>query len=132
MGYWSEFKEIVSRGVDIALDNIKDGAEIAKVKGKEGLSYLQLKKDLIIKQRKLHDHLTELGEAIRGLYKGKKDIYTDKKVKDIMEKINRVEDECNKLEEEIKSIGSEEKKAGEAAAAKAKEEKAEEKKPETE
>ncbi len=132
MGYWSEFKEIVSKGVDLALENIKDGAEIAKVKGKEGLSYLQLKKDLIIKQRKLHDHLTDLGEATRELYKGKKDIYADEKVKDIMEKINEVENECSKLEEEIKNIGSEEKKAGEAAAAKAKEEKTEEKKPEAE
>lgn len=129
MGYWVEFKEIVSKGVDVALENIKDGAEIAKVKGKEGFQYLQLKKDLMLKQRKLHDNLTELGEITRELYKGKKEIYSDDRIKDIMDKINIIEDECKKLEIEIKNIGKEEKKAGEAEATKVKKEKPEEKEP---
>jgi len=106
MGYWAEVREIALKGLDLAAQNIKEGAAIAVEKGKEGMAYVQLKKDLILAQRKLHNLLADLGDVVCDLYKEKKDVYADAVVKETMDKILASENECKKIEAEIKVIGA--------------------------
>jgi len=108
MGYWNEVKEMVIKGLNIAADGIKEGAETAAVKGRDGVTYVQLKKDLFMEHRKLQDLLSDLGDRTHDLYKDKKDIYGDEKVKEIMDKVVDAEEKCKKIKEEIEQIGKEE------------------------
>ena len=48
MSYWSEVRDVALKGIDIALSNFKTTAEQAIEKGKDGVAYLQLKKDLFM------------------------------------------------------------------------------------
>ncbi|MBN1533292.1 MAG: hypothetical protein JXA20_11560 [Spirochaetes bacterium] len=105
MGYWTEVKDVVLKGIDLAAQNIREGASTAVEKGKEGLTYVQLKKDLMVSQRKLHSLLADLGDRTCDLYRDQKDIYADDSVKELMGKINAAEEECKKIETEMKSLG---------------------------
>ncbi len=106
MGYWKDVKGVVSKGIDIAVDGLKEGAEKAVEKGKEGVSYAQLKKDLFVEHRKLHDLLADLGDVTHDLYKEKKDVYADATVKEIMEKVVKLEEDCKRIEKEISEHSS--------------------------
>jgi len=108
MGYWNDVKGIVSKGIDIAVEGLKEGAETAVEKGKDGVSYVQLKKDLFTSHRKLHDLLADLGDVTHDLYKAKGDIYADRKLQEIMADVVKVEDECIGIEKEIEKLGAEE------------------------
>jgi len=110
MGYWHEVRDVVLKGIDLAVDGVREGAETAAMKGKDSLTYAQLKKDLFLEQRKLHDHLADLGDAVHDLYREKKDIYTDEKVKGIMESIIIVEDRCRDFEKRLGELWTEKKK----------------------
>jgi uncharacterized protein YydD (DUF2326 family) len=111
MSYWTEVKEVFLKGIDLAVDGIKEGAATIVLKGKEGVQYAQLKKDLFLQHRTLHDTLADLGDAVNESYKEKKDLYTDAKIKSLIGKVKSIEDECRKIEKEIGSIGME-RKAG--------------------
>ncbi len=107
MGYWNEVKEMVIKGLNIAAEGIKEGAETAAVKGREGVTYVQLKKDLFIEHRRLQDLLSDLGDKTHDLYKEKKDIYADQSIKDIMDKVVAAEEKCKKIRDDIEKIGKE-------------------------
>lgn len=105
MSYWSEVKEVALKGVDLAIANLKEGAGQALEKGKEGVAYIQLKKDLFMEQRNLHNLLADLGDAVNELYKTKGDIYADSRIKDIAERVAAAEAKCKSIEEEMKNTG---------------------------
>jgi len=105
MSYWSEVKDIALKGIDMALENLKVGAEQAIEKGKEGVAFLQLKKDLFKEQRNLQTALADLGDATHEIYKEKGDIYSSSRVKDAVERVEAVEAKCKSIEEEMKKIG---------------------------
>jgi len=116
MGYWTEVKDIVLKGLDLAMgnikegagfafENIKEGAGTAVEKGKEGVAYAQLKKDLFFEHRKLQSLLADLGDLTHDLYKAEKDIYKDEKVKNIMERVVQVEKECKRMRQDIRGLG---------------------------
>jgi len=104
MSYWSEVKDVALKGIDLAIANIKEGAEQALEKGKEGVAYLQLKKDLFMEQRNLQSLLADLGDITNELYKSKGDIYASGRVKEVVEKIAASEVRCRSIEEEMKKI----------------------------
>lgn len=104
MSYWSEVKEVALKGVDLAIANIKGGAEQALEKGKDSVAYLQLKKDLFLEQRNLHNLLADLGDVTLELYKVKGDFYSSSKIKDIAERVTAVEEKCRSIEEDMKRL----------------------------
>ena len=106
MGYWDEVKEVFLKGVDKAVDGMKEGANIAVEKGKDGVAYTQLKKNLFLEHKKLHALIADLGSRTNDIYKEKKDLYSDPAISEIMGKIVQIEDECRRLEGEIKKIGT--------------------------
>ncbi len=110
MGYWEEVREVVLKGVDLAVEGVKDSAAKAVEKGKDGVAYTQFKTSLFVEQRKLQTILADLGDRTRDIYREKKDLYTDSVITETMNKLGKVEDECKRLEEEIKKLGFETKK----------------------
>ena len=104
MSYWTEVKDVALKGIDLALANLKEGAEQAIEKGKDGVVYIQLKKDLFLEQRNLQVLLADLGDTVNELYKSKGDIYASSKVKETVEKIAASEAKCRSIEEEMKKI----------------------------
>jgi len=110
MGYWEEVREVVLKGVDLAVEGVKDGAAKAVEKGKDGVTYTQLKANLFVEQRKLQTILADLGDRTRDIYRDKKDLYADPIVTEVMDKLTKVEAECKRLEIEIQKLGFEAKK----------------------
>jgi len=110
MGYWEEVREVVLKGVDLAVEGVKESAAKAMEKGKDGVAYTQLKTNLFIEQRKLQTILADLGDRTRDIYREKKDIYADPVIAEIMERLTKVENECKRLESEIAKLGFETKK----------------------
>ncbi len=108
MGYWNEVRDMVVKGMNIAVDGIKEGAEVAAEKGKEGVTYVQIKKDLYVEHRKLLALLSDLGDKTNDLYQEKKDIYKDEYIKDLMEKVVAAEAKCKSLKEELEKVGQRE------------------------
>jgi hypothetical protein len=104
MSYWSEVKEVALKGIDLAISNIKEGTEIAIEKGRDGVAYVQLKKDLFMAQRELHNLLADFGDAAYELYKTGKDISTDSSIKETAVKIAEAETKCRDIEKRIKDI----------------------------
>ena len=104
MSYWQEVKEVVQKGIDIAIAGAKDGAHLTAEKSKDAISYVQLKKDLLMKQRSLHDLLADVGDITFSLYKEKKDIYTDEKLSGVMKNIVDIENECKEIEKKIDEL----------------------------
>lgn len=104
MSYWSEVKDMALKGVDLALANIRETAETAIEKGKEGVEYIQLKKDLFLAQRELHNLLADLGDIVNEIYKVKGDIYSESKVKDAAVKIAAAEAKCKGIESSMNEI----------------------------
>lgn len=108
MGYWNDVKDVVLKGVDLAFQNIKDGTDTAIDKvvdtSKDSVHYVNLKKDIFLKHRKLHEVLADLGDATHDLYKEKKDIYNDKKIQGLMKMVIEFENECKKNETEMKTL----------------------------
>lgn len=113
MSYWEEVRDIVYKGVNMAVDNIKEGANTAAEKSRQGVTYLQLKKDLFFEQRKLQVFLADLGDITHNLYKENKDIYADENIKDIMSKVIESEAACKEIENKISKLSEEEKKGTE-------------------
>lgn len=105
MSYWSEVKDIFMKGVDLAADGIKEGANLVFEKGKDGIQYSQLKKDLFLGHRKLHNLLTEIGDTVTVLYRERKDMYTDMKLKELIDNVVVIENECKAIEDKIGSLG---------------------------
>jgi|SRR3989339_502744 len=105
MGYWAEVKNVVSKGLDLALANVVDGASAAVEKGREGLAFTYLKKDLYVQRRKLHDRLADLGDLTHDLFKAGKDINQDENVRRVMDQIVLIENECKRIETEIDALG---------------------------
>jgi len=110
MGYWEEVREVVLKGVDLAVEGVKDSAAKAVEKGKDGVAYTQLKASLFVEQRKLQMILADLGDRTRDIYREKKDLYADPVISEIMSKLTNVEDECKRIENEIRKLGFESKK----------------------
>lgn len=104
MSYWTEVKDVFFKGVDLAAEGIKEGASTILNKSKDGMRFAQLKKDLFLEQRKLHNTLAEIGDAVCGIYRGKKDLYGDEEVKRLIETAGIIEGKCRFIEDEIKSI----------------------------
>ncbi|MDH5718378.1 MAG: hypothetical protein OEZ22_12190 [Spirochaetia bacterium] len=104
MGYWAEVKDVLRKGFDIAIEELKTGTETIMHKGKDGISYAQYKKDLFVEHRKLQNLLADLGDLTHDLYKEKKDIYSDETVKDLMNQIIEIEKKCKKIEDEIADL----------------------------
>jgi len=107
MGYWEEIRDVVLKGVDIAVEGVKEGAAKAVVKGKEGVTYTQLKASLFLEQRKLQATLADLGDLTRDIYREKKDFYNDPVIAEVMDKLTKIENECKRLEKEIQNTGFE-------------------------
>lgn len=110
MSYWDEVRDIVYKGINMAVDNIREGANSAAEMSRQGVAYVQLKKDLFLEQRKLQAFLADLGNITHILYKENKDIYADEKVKEIMEKVIEAEKICKDIEEKIAKMSDDEKK----------------------
>lgn len=104
MSYWSEVKEVALKGIDLALENIKETTEFAIEKGKDSVTYVQLKKDLFLAQRELHNLLADLGDAINEIYKKKGDVYSDNRVKEITDRVALAEEKCRGIEKQISDI----------------------------
>lgn len=104
MSYWSEVKDVALKGIDMALSNLKDGAEQAIGKGKDSVTYVQLKKDLFMEHRNLHNLLADLGDITNELYKSSSDIAGSDKVKETIDKIHACEEKCKSIEAEMKKI----------------------------
>lgn len=104
MSYWDDVKDIVYKGINMAVDNIKEGANTAAERSKQGVAYVQLKKDLFFEQRKLQAFLADLGDITHNIYKENKDIYADEKAKEIMGKIIEVETICKDIEDKISKL----------------------------
>jgi len=104
MSYWTEVKDVALKGIDLAFANIKVGAEQAMELGKDGVVYIQLKKDLFMEQRNLHTLLADLGDAVNELYKINGDIYASSRVKDAVDKIAASEAKCRSIEEEMRKV----------------------------
>jgi hypothetical protein len=110
MSYWDEVKDIVYKGVNMAVDNLKEGANTAAEKSRHGVAYVQLKKDLFFEQRKLQAFLADLGNLTHILYKENKDIYADDKIKEVMKNVIEAEKVCKDIEDKIAKLSKEEKK----------------------
>ncbi len=108
MSYWDEVKDIVYKGINMAVDNLKEGANTAAEKSKQGVTYVQLKKELFLEQRKLQAYLADLGNITHNIYKENKDIYADEKAKEIMEKIIEAETLCKDIEDKISNLSKHE------------------------
>lgn len=106
MSYWSEVKEVALKGIDLAVANIKEGTEIAIEKGKDGVAYVQFRKDLFLAQRELHNLLADFGDITYELYKGGSSISSDDRVRDTAEKIAQAETKCRDIEKRIKDLTS--------------------------
>lgn len=104
MSYWTEVKDVALKGIDLALNNFKVTAEQAIEKGKDGVAFVQLKKDLFVEQRNLHNLLADLGDITNELFKSKGDISGSAKVKEAVDKIAAAEEKCKSIEAEIKKI----------------------------
>jgi len=104
MGYWEEVRDVLKKGYDLAFEEVKSGAETVIGTGKKGITYAQYKKDLFFEHRKLQELLADLGDITHDLYKEKKDIYANEKVKDVMVKITEAEAKCQKIEKEMESL----------------------------
>lgn len=104
MSYWSEVKDVALKGIDLALNNFKATAEQAIEKGKDGVAYLQLKKDLFMEQRNLQILLADLGDITNELFKSKGDIAGSARVKEVVDKIAAAEEKCRSIEAEMKKI----------------------------
>ena len=110
MSYWDEVKDIVYKGVNMAVDNLKEGANTAAEKSRQGVAYVQLKKDLFFEQRKLQAFLADLGNITHNLYKENKDIYADDSIKEVMKNVIETENLCRDIESKISKLSEEEKK----------------------
>lgn len=110
MGYWEEVRDVVFKGMNLAMDNLKEGANLAAEKSRQGVAYMQLKTDLFLEQRKLQSLLADLGDLTHDLYKEKKDIYADENVKSKMDEIVEAENKCREIEEKISQVTEAEKK----------------------
>lgn len=104
MSYWSEVKEVALKGIDLAISNIREGTEIAIEKGKDGVAYVQLKKELFMAQRELHNLLADFGDIMYELYKSGTDISVHAGVKETAGKIAQAETRCRDIEQRIKDI----------------------------
>ena len=104
MSYWSEVKEVALKGFDLAIANLKETTDLAIEKGKEGVAYVQLKKDLFLAQRELHNLLADLGDVVNEIYKTKGDIYANERVKDAAEKISAAEAKCRDIESRMNDV----------------------------
>jgi hypothetical protein len=102
MGYWTEVKDIVLKGVSLASEGLKEGAETVIDAAKEGIHIVELRKDLFLKQREYHTAVTDLGEVVIDLTKVGKNIAEDSAFKEKLEKAESLEKECKSLEEQIK------------------------------
>ena len=104
MGYWTEVKDLLLKGADLAIEGIKEGTETVVEKSKEGMAFARLKKNLYTAQRKLRNLLADLGDITHDLYREKKDIYADPEVKRIMGEVLKLEEECKKIEKELEEL----------------------------
>lgn len=104
MGYWDEVRDVIKKGYDLALEEVRESAETVFDTGKKGISYAQYQKELFFEQRKLQELLADLGDQVYDLYKEKKDIYADEKVKELTEQVAEAEKKCRDLEKEIEKL----------------------------
>lgn len=104
MSYWTEVKEVFLKGVDLAAGGIKEGTSTIISKGKEGVRFAQLKKDLFVEQRKLHNALADIGDAVCVMYRERKDLYGDEEMRKLIEAAGIIEEKCRSMEDEINSI----------------------------
>ena len=100
MGYWQEVSDVLKKGVDLAVDNLKESAETLSKKTKEGTIAAKVKTRLFLKQRELHDVMADLGDAVYDVYKEKKDIYADAKVQEMIAKADGIIEECRAISAE--------------------------------
>ena len=112
MSYWEEVRDIVYKGMNMAMENLKEGANIAAEKGKLGVTYLQLKRDLFFEQRELQHYLADLGNCVYKLSKDRGDVYENEDVKRILTLVTETEAKCKGIEDKIEALGEEEKKEG--------------------
>lgn len=101
MSYWSEVKEVALKGIDLAIQNIKEGTEVAIEKGKDGVAYIQMKKDLFMAQRELHNILADFGDKTYELFKTGGDISADPGVKEMAGKVALAETKCRDIEKRL-------------------------------
>ncbi len=109
MGYWTEVKEVVQKGINLAGEGIKEGAEAVLDIAKDGVHTVELRKDLFLKQREYHTLIADLGEIVIDLNKEDKNFQDDDGFKQKLAAAKEKEAECRKLEEEIKKSKAEEK-----------------------
>ena len=104
MSYWAEVKDVFFKGVDLAAEGIKEGTSTIITKGKEGVRYAQLKKDLFLEQRKLHNILADIGDAVCVMYRERTDLNGDDELRKLIETAGMIEGKCRSIEDEINSI----------------------------
>lgn len=100
MGYWQEVSDVLKKGVDLAVSNLKESAETLSKKTKEGTLAAKVKTRLFLKQRELHDVMADLGDAVYDVYKEKKDLYADEKIQDMIAKADAIIEECRAISAE--------------------------------
>lgn len=103
MGYWTEVKDVFKKGVNLAGEGIKEGAETVIGAAKDGVHIVELNKDLFLKQREYHTAVTELGEVVMDLHREGKSVVDDDSFKDKLQKAKDKEKECRDLEAQIKT-----------------------------
>ncbi len=101
MGYWTEVKDVLLKGVNLAGEGLKEGAESMIDRTRDGLQTVQLKKDLFFKQREYQEAIAEVGEVVVDLYKEKKDFQSDAKFLEKIKTVEEKEQQCRELEQKI-------------------------------
>jgi hypothetical protein len=97
MGYWQEVRDVLKKGVDLGIDNLKESAETISKKTKEGALVAKVKTQTFLKQRELHDIMADLGDAAYDAYKAQKDIYADEKIQELIVKADAIIEECRAM-----------------------------------
>ncbi|MBN1500844.1 MAG: hypothetical protein JW982_11840 [Spirochaetes bacterium] len=64
MSYWNEVKDLLKKGTDIAVENIRQGAETAADKTKEATIAAKGKAKIFLKHRELLEVFADMGELL--------------------------------------------------------------------
>lgn len=109
MSYWQEVNEVIKKGIDLSISNLKETADSISGKTKESVESIaekiknsteaaRVRTELFFKQRQVHDVMAEIGDGVYDAYQNKKNIYEEENIKTLMTKAEGIIKECKELE----------------------------------
>ena len=101
MGYWKEVGDVIKKGVDISMENLKHTADDIVDKTKHTAVEQKSKTKLYFKHRKLHNLLADLGDYAYDNFKEEKNMFNDEKVKELIGEVDTLTTECKSIEENV-------------------------------